>query len=451
MNSFIFNCPKDNPPKNSNYNLHYLNFLQNIAYFKWLIKQSRFKVEEIRLKKLRKTVKFAIENSNFYRELYKEAGINKEDVPSIKLEDLPYTNKKLLMEHFDDVVTDKRLKYQNIVDNLDKFKDTNFPLMNYEILTTSGTSGVIGVFPVKIEDFAVYGALTPSYLFSAFDFFFKNLRRCRFASCVVIGPRTGFLMSKYLSNNFLTQSYCLSVLDPLDIVVKKLNEIQPDFLGGYASTLGNLALEQLAGRLRIAPKFIISSGDALTDTNKENIQKAFNITPCDLYASTEGMIMGFRQYENFYSIFDPLCYLEKGYVSNLCYRIFPIIRYKIDDELHFIEDYSSNPFTKVKLETLRSINIKIKNNQGRLIELNSVVLSTLILPGMKAYQFCKTNENSLLIRVIGKGENLKNQVADGVLKFLKAYQADQSVTFEIQIVDNIPIDPKTGKIRSIIP
>ena len=51
---------------------------------------------------------------------------------------------------------------------------------------------------------------------------------------------------------------------PLPEIVARLNDLQPDVLVAYASMIRILADEQLAGRLRIAPRAVNSSSEVLT-------------------------------------------------------------------------------------------------------------------------------------------------------------------------------------------
>jgi phenylacetate-CoA ligase len=57
-------------------------------------------------------------------------------------------------------------------------------------------------------------------------------------------------------------------------VVARLNELQPDALVAYASMIRTLADEQLAGRLRIAPRAVNSSSEVLTPKARALAERA---------------------------------------------------------------------------------------------------------------------------------------------------------------------------------
>jgi len=75
-------------------------------------------------KQLRRLLHFAFHNSHFYRQLYLGRGITEDMLDTIKLSELPLVSKELLMEHFDDVVTDKSLKKKDLQVWIEENPDT---------------------------------------------------------------------------------------------------------------------------------------------------------------------------------------------------------------------------------------------------------------------------------------------------------------------------------------
>jgi hypothetical protein len=71
-------------------------------------RRSREKIAAVQRKRLLSLVKYARDNSPFYRNLY--AGIGYD----FSLTDLPPVNKPELMAHFDDVLTDRRITMARI-------------------------------------------------------------------------------------------------------------------------------------------------------------------------------------------------------------------------------------------------------------------------------------------------------------------------------------------------
>jgi phenylacetate-CoA ligase len=60
--------------------------------------------------KLRSLVRYAWRESSFYRDYYSDHGLKETDLGDITVRDLPFTDKEMLMENFDRVVTDAKLR-----------------------------------------------------------------------------------------------------------------------------------------------------------------------------------------------------------------------------------------------------------------------------------------------------------------------------------------------------
>jgi phenylacetate-coenzyme A ligase PaaK-like adenylate-forming protein len=73
---------------------------------------------------------------------------------------------------------------------------------------------------------------------------------------------------------------------PLAEIVAGLNDWRPENLICYASMSRVLAEEQLAGRLRIAPRAVMCSSEVLTAEARRRIHLAFGAEPFNVYAAT---------------------------------------------------------------------------------------------------------------------------------------------------------------------
>jgi phenylacetate-CoA ligase len=79
----------------------------------------------------------------------------------------------------------------------------------------------------------------------------------------------------------------LDATESIGAIVDQLNEFRPDSLVGYASILRALADEQVAGRLAVTPRAVMSASEVLTDETRSQIHKAFGVPPTNVYAATE--------------------------------------------------------------------------------------------------------------------------------------------------------------------
>src|SRR5439155_24669890 len=73
----------------------------------------------------------------------------------------------------------------------------------------------------------------------------------------------------------------------LPTVVRQLNDFQPTLMSSFPYTLRLLAGEAQAGRLRIAPRRVTSSGDVLTASDRAAVEAAFGVKVYDYYCCTE--------------------------------------------------------------------------------------------------------------------------------------------------------------------
>lgn len=437
----------------------YLDIIRHYKENRQIQNYNREQLLDLQLKKFRKLVKHALTVSPFYRNYYAAAGISIEDVENIKPQDCPLTNKKMLMDNFDQIVADPNLKY----DNLNTFINQNpdFRKMyqdKYWIVHTSGSAGFSGVFPFSDKEFMLiklfYFECIPHIKnLTSIKQLFNKKRIAYFGA--IHGHFAGVTLT-YSIPSLLSDHHYFSVLEPIENIANELNSLQPQVITGYASSVSQLAEAQLAGLLNIHPEEIFCSGDAMHASNREIIRKAFGVNPVNLYSCTEAPMLGWQvddESENMY-VGDNMYHLDlvqdKACLSNLYLYTFPIIRYQMEDSFELQECDASKPFTKIKLKNVRTLDtIEVINNQGQKVVLPPMALVSLHVDGLEQYQYCKRPNNTILIKAKGKGENLPELVKEAVMNMLQERKADKVVNIEIEHVDYIPVDKKTGKFKLI--
>jgi phenylacetate-CoA ligase len=143
----------------------------------------------------------------------------------------------------------------------------------------------------------------------------------------------------------------LSALTPLDEMVAALNAFEPEILLGYPTVAVLLAAEQLAGRLRIAPRMMAFGSEPLTVEMRERIFEAWGIDPGEYYATTEAATIASStpEHPRALEIFEDQYVIEivdeanrpvppgtagaKVLVTNLENRRLPLIRYERADRV----------------------------------------------------------------------------------------------------------------------
>src|SRR5258708_2755087 len=108
---------------------------------------TRDQILAVQEKQFRKLLFFVWNHSSFYREFFQSYGIQEKHLGEIKVTDLPFTSKELLMEHFDHAVTDKALKKNILQAWIENEQDPKKLYKNkYVVVNTSGTTGNVGIF-----------------------------------------------------------------------------------------------------------------------------------------------------------------------------------------------------------------------------------------------------------------------------------------------------------------
>ncbi len=221
----------------------------------------------------------AYAHSPFYREFHR--GL--EDAP---LEALPTLSKAEMMNRFDDVVTDRDVRLADVRDFLAQEGPEERYLGRYWITSTSGTSGHPGLFLVDRKEWSLELATAVR----AFDWAGLRLsptHRVRVAQITSTNPSHLSTQGGRSMANWWMPTLILDASEPLASVVEQLNAWRPEMLWAYASIIHVLADEQLAGRLRIAPRSVLSASELLTEGVRERARAAWGEALFDTYATTD--------------------------------------------------------------------------------------------------------------------------------------------------------------------
>ena len=120
---------------------------------------SREELDDLHQRRLRHLLEDVVEKSPYYREALGR------DAAGAKLTDLPTLPKSVLMEEFDDIVTDPRLRRQDLENFLGAADAGELFLDEYRIFSTSGTSGLAGLFVYSRDEFAHWAGVFLRSLF----------------------------------------------------------------------------------------------------------------------------------------------------------------------------------------------------------------------------------------------------------------------------------------------
>lgn len=222
--------------------------------------------------------KYAHANSPFYRDHHR--GL--EHAP---LTSLPVLTKSLMMERFDDLVTDRRIRLADAEAYLRAGGPRRY-LDRYVVLATSGSTGRRGVFVFDDREWIrAIASITRPIAWATVEG--GSRRPPRAALIAASAPwhysaRVGAALA-----NRVAPALRLDAGAPLPELVARLNEWQPAALATYPSVLRQLAAEQLDGRLSIPLRNIATSAEVLTSEVRDLVRRAWSINVQDTYGATE--------------------------------------------------------------------------------------------------------------------------------------------------------------------
>ena len=297
--------------------------------------------------RLSELLTFARARSPFYRELH--AGL--ENAP---LDALPVVTKAMLMDQFDRVVTDRRVRRAEIEAYLTTAGNHPY-LGRYWVTATSGSTGRPGLFLFDRTEWAhVLASFSRGPDYAGLPTGLTHRTRTAIVSStnpMHMSSRVGATLSSPI-----VPTLRLDAIAPLAEIVARLNTFRPAMLVAYASMAGVLADEQLAGRLRVRPRAVMVSSEVLTGATRRRVEEAWGSGVLfEQYAATEGAGLAAEcQQHRGLHLFEDLSIVEvvdefnqpvppgtfgaKVLLTVLWSRTLPLIRYELHDSLRLSAD-----------------------------------------------------------------------------------------------------------------
>jgi phenylacetate-CoA ligase len=427
-------------------------------------------LHDLQTKRLNKLLRHVLQYSRFYQWHYKKHGIGLENIDNIAVEDLPPISKKLMMDHYDDLVCDRFLKRKNLEEFLsrsqvprEKYRD------RYTVIHTSGSCGTISLFVYGPEDWAVIKALVVARVLKPPLHLFRRIK------ISFIGATDGHYAAISLSSDvppLLARFLPLPVNSPLETIDHKSEVFGPDVVSGYASGVHLLAQEQLKGNIAIRPERIICTSDPLTREMREEITQAFGREPVNLYAASESLCMAaqceplenlhlFTDWHIFEAVDDNFQPVAAGVPGNLLLTNLynytqPLIRYQMHDEivLNGTPCGCTLPFPTIRnLAGRQEEFLWYDTADGKRDYIHPIVLVELFVAGLVKFQVIQPRRDELLMKVIvaGDQEAVLAAIRQRMQEIFRGKNLETTVKLNLEVVQDMPNDPVTGKFKLIIP
>ncbi|HZQ76098.1 MAG TPA: hypothetical protein VFE55_02130 [Acidimicrobiia bacterium] len=311
------------------------------------------RIAEHRQAELRRLVKVARDVSPWHRKRLSALDIDALDETT--LAELPTMTKDDVMEHWDEIVTDDRLRLDDAEAHLDGLAADAYLLDRYHVVSTGGTTGRQGVFAYDWDNWT-------TCWWSAMRFEARARRRHpESAAAPAVGAAVMSQSARHIGGSCFqtfstgdTEWHRFPVTLPIAEIVAGLNACQPTVLVGYPSALHPLVHEVENGRLRIFPRRILTTGEPLLAEIRTALVATWGVAVVNAYGSTEIGIHGGCGESPGVHLSDDLAIVElvdvagrpvptgvrsdKIFMTNLYNHALPLIRYEITDELTALDE-----------------------------------------------------------------------------------------------------------------
>ncbi len=400
---------------------------------------------------LRRLREYAYARSPFYQRFHK--GLF--DRP---LNELPVLTKAMLMEHFDEFITDRSIHLDAVREFAATQADNRLFLDRYRVTATSGSSGHPGFFLFDEQEWLdIVASFARGQEWSGAKV--NLLQRRKMATVASISPWHISSQVAMTAKTWWTPSIRIAASDPLESIVQRLNDNQPNLLIAYASMARILAEEQLAERLHIRPGKTFTSSEVLTDETRRRIKLAWGDEPFNQYGATEtadiaAEHIGCRHMHLFedlvivevvdeqYRPVPPGTYGARLLATTLFSRTQPLIRYEINDSIRLGTEPCSSGLPFAILESIQGRiedELLLPAKSGGRIAIQPLVFTRImdILP-ISGWQVVQNADDQLTVFLSGlRDETVDATLADTLMQSLISEGAIVP-SIQVQRVSTIP-------------
>jgi len=443
-----------------------IRIMQELAALKQNEKKTAGQIQAFQEQKLRKLLSYAYENSIYYVNAFRNAGLNEETVKTAPLSAFPVLDKATLLREFDRLITLPDVTQEE----LRRFDEQDGGIRNayqgrYHVVHSSGSTGTPGYFLYDTPAWdsmllgIIRGALWDMGMPQIMKLLAQGLRIVyiaatdgRYGGAMAVGDGIDGLGAKQLH---------LDINTPLSEWVRQLREFRPNIVIGYPSAIKILAELVERGELLLHVVRLISCGEPLSTSLRQYLEQVFHTRAVNFYGASESLALGVEtDPEQGMLLFDDMNILETAddgiYLTCLYNFAQPLIRYKLTDRLTLRapEPDSRYPFTRAVGLLGRNEDILwFEDESGNREFLHPLAVEGFCIPGLLDYQFRQTGKSSFeMLAETSEGAD-KTAIASEMHKqmgnILREKGLDK-VAFSIRFTDQIRPDPKTGKKKLIV-
>lgn len=415
-------------------------------------------------RRLRELVAYVKENSPYFSKLYEGTD---ETTP---LSELPVTNKKEMMEHFDEWLTDRSITREQVEYFMSDLSNVGKKLNGkYLVYTTSGSTGNPCIVLYDDTTINVSSAIGVLRSFARKEDMKKFMKSG--GKTIALFADNGFYLGcgsvKYNLRKMPWKKNKMRTCDvrkPTQEIVDTLNAFQPSMIGCYPTALELMAAEQKKGNLHIHPAIIMTGGEHLDDRVRDYLSRVFGCYVQTNYSCTEGGTIACECTEKHFHINDDWVILEavdennipvppgtqssKVLLTNLANRTCPFIRFEITDKITLNDAPCKCGSTKPWLTLEGRTDDILTFGSGVRIAPLSLYAILKEVHGIERFQLVQHNENRLELRLVAAN---REQIFKEAKKAVEGYLAQNKISAEVFLSDKFPeANPVSGKYKHII-
>ncbi len=411
--------------------------------------------------RLRALLAHAIERSPFHAR--RLGAIDPDGFELADLARVPAMTKAEMMASFGQVVTDGRLGRRLVEAHLSRSSlAPSLLLGDYVCLASGGCTGLRGVFVQTVGEYTQFvasivrrgiarmtadGVSPPDGMVIALVAAASPVHSTGFGAATAAGPPVRLLSAPATL--------------PLTELVARLNAMQPPALMGYPTRLAQLAHEQDAGRLRIAPRTITATSEMLTPEDRASISAAFGVSVIDQFAATEGLVGHSEPGGSVMRFASDMCIVElvdannrpiedgatsaKALLTNLHNFTQPLIRYELTDRFVRQPDAAEHGHLQATVEGRADDTFRYGSVDVHPLAFRTVLVNA---PGVREYLVRQTEAGADVAVVLDRRLDRGALAASFEQSLRTAGVPEPHVT--VRILDEIPRHPETGKAKRFI-
>jgi len=407
---------------------------------------------------LKRLLNHVWQSSPFYKDFYSSHGIRERDLPELRIQDLPLLTKTILMENFDQAVTDPRLRRSELEQWIQRHPDPKERFSEaFIVIHSSGTSGSLGIFVYSPREWLMADIAIASRLPKPEN---SSSERTRAAFFAAAHGHFAMVSNAVALDKHRYDTLILSLLDSRELNAKQLNSFQPHRILGYASSVTALAEMALKGELQICPREVFVGGDRLSSAMIRKIRAAWNGLIFDTYGSSESKYIAVKESgDPEMAILDELNIVEvlndanrpvpsghegRVVLTNLYNYTLPLLRYESGDYVvtgATNMDGNATSIREIKGRVNDALPVALRD--GVFDTIHPILLSEFHVPGLDRIQFLSNNPEFVELQYIAT-RNLDSAIRNQFQKLLDAKGA-VNTRFDIERRKQIENNPRTGK------